>query len=103
MNEFWQWFDDYAEPKLKHRSNTFRKMFVHLDKFKDPIIVETGCVGDISNAFWLNQGCSTILFDRYVSLNGGHFWSVDIDLERVQSAEKLMGESSQVSCGDSVE
>src|SRR5258706_11793316 len=106
MNEFWQWFNNYADPKLGNRRITFRKMFEHLDKFKDPIIIETGCIrfaeGWIDEA-WAGDGCSTILFDKYVSFNGGHFWSVDIGVVRVQHAEKLMGKNSQISCGDSVE
>lgn len=106
MNEFWQWFNNYAYPKLGFRSDTFRKMFEHLDKFKDPIIIETGCVNDTYEGIdlcWAGHGCSTILFDKYVSLNGGRLLSVDMDLKCVQDARKIVSKNSQIICKDSIE
>lgn len=136
-NAFWQWFNDYAVPKMDagkiSRSKTFRKAFEHLDKFKDPIIVETGCVhgpdkdsrglreadlvelpkrdipwpwtdslmGDLC---WAGHGCSTLLFDKYVSLNGGHVYSVDINPDRVKRARTLITPLvTEIHIGDSVE
>jgi hypothetical protein len=42
---FWSWFDGIAGPQLAHRTEGFRKVFDHLDRFDRPVgIVETGCV-----------------------------------------------------------
>ncbi len=109
-SEFWQWFNDFAAPKIDAgpviRSNTFRKAFEYLDRFDSPIIIETGCThepGEDGNLCWGGHGCSTLLFDKYVSINGGHFWSVELNPERVRHTEKLIGKNSQISCGDSIE
>ncbi len=108
-SEFWTWFEDYVVPKLAtsekkmDRTNTFRKMFKHLDRFESPIIVETGCTGPIEDLPWIGSGCSTILFDKYVSLNGGRFYSVDTDQGAVDKIKTLMGENSTVYCNDSVD
>lgn len=103
MNEFWNWFDDYAEKKLRFRAKTFRMIFEHLDKFNNPIIIETGCVGEPDDETWAGHGCSTLLFDKYISLNGGSLWSVDINFDKVQAARKLVGDNSQIAYCDSVE
>jgi len=74
---FWQWFEDFAAPRLAEwkdrgmdRSDTFRKMFEHLDKYDRGVrIVETGCVEEADN--WRGNGCSTILFDRYAATHPG--------------------------------
>jgi tetratricopeptide (TPR) repeat protein len=105
MNEFWGWFNDYAAPKLLTRAITFRKMFEHLDKFENPVIVETGCVRYdevwVSDA-WAGDGCSTILFDKYISLNGGYLYSVDLDSDNVEYARTIVGKNSKVYCEDSI-
>src|SRR5437899_3287725 len=70
---FWRWFDAEARPRLGQRADTFAAMFKHLDKIAGLLrIIETGCVrgfGDKSPGDnWEGDGCSTILFDRYVSM-----------------------------------
>lgn len=101
--KFWEWYDEYAAPKLTGRKNTFRKMFEHLDSFDRPvIIVETGCVEDPDN--WGGNGCSTLLFDKYVSLRGdaSSVKSVDIVPEKVKMASTLVGRRTEIVTDDSV-
>jgi tetratricopeptide (TPR) repeat protein len=107
--EFWSWYDDFAAPRLKARAPTFRKMFEHLDSFDRPVhIVETGCVddstwGDDWDGNWLNNGCSTLLFDRYAHDHpGSTVRSVDIVPKRVRFAQGLVNGSCEIVCGDSV-
>jgi hypothetical protein len=64
FENFWAFFDE-VETALQHRCTSFRQMCEHLDKFGGPItIVETGCTRDANN--WSGDGCSTVLFDKYV-------------------------------------
>ena len=107
MSNFWDWFEDFAAPKLSGnlsaRDNTFRQMFEHLDEFDRPVlIVETGTVEDPNN--WLGNGCSTLLFDRYVTErgDGSRLLSVDINKEVVAAARKLVSERTEIVCDDSV-
>lgn len=90
--KFWKWYDEYADPKLETRKETFRKIFEHLDKFDRPvIIIETGCVESDEN--WDGNGSSTILYTRYVDdrNDGSKVFSVDILPERVEIARKIAG------------
>lgn len=104
--EFWSWFDGYVAPLLSrgnpkmNRVNTIRLMLQHLDKFPCPVIVETGCIEEADN--WVGNGCSTLIFDKYVSMCGGTLFSVDIVQEKVVNARKYMGARSTVVCDDSI-
>jgi tetratricopeptide (TPR) repeat protein len=107
-SEFWQWFDDYAAPKLSSwkskgmsRDQTFRAMFEHLDSFtEDVIIVETGCIEDPDN--WAGNGCSTILFDKYIETHpGSRAVSIEIDAEKVKRARSIC-HNVDIFTGDSV-
>jgi tetratricopeptide (TPR) repeat protein len=100
---FWTWYNNFAAPRLKGRAETFRKMFDHLDSFERPVhIVETGCIEDPEN--WAGNGCSTILFDHYVSVRpGSTVRSVDIVPDRVSMARRFVNEDAvEIRCGDSV-
>ena len=105
---FWNWFDEEAKPKLGARAETFAKMFEHLDKFDRPVtIFETGCArrDPADPDSWLGDGCSTIIFDRYVSArddNGNCLISFELDFVAVQAASALIGPRSSVWPGDSV-
>src|SRR5215475_2395486 len=106
MNEFWHWFEEYAVPKLKNnsktnRTDTFRKIFEHLDQFKNPLIIETGCA-DPSKHDWLGAGNSTLLFDKYVSLNGGTLHSCDLDEIRINNIRVLVSDNCHIHHCDSV-
>ncbi len=108
MNNFWEWFDTEARPKLSMRAVTFAKMFEYLDNLNRPVtIVETGCAR--SNEFykagdnWAGDGCSTIVFDRYVSENGGTLNSVDIDPIVTESCRGLVNGHTTITTQDSIE
>ena len=90
---FWKWFDDECRPKLMGRAGTFGKMFEHLDTFDRPVtIIETGCNrrDPSEEESWKGDGCSTVLFDRYVDArnDGSIILSVDINPEAVTMARK---------------
>ncbi len=104
---FWAWFDAEARPHLTGRAATFAKMFGHLDGFGGRVtIVETGCARrDPSVAeSWALDGCSTVLFDRYVRAraDGSRIYSVDLDSAAV-AACRLAAPGATVDHGDSVE
>jgi len=99
MSVFWPWFEAEAKPKLGIRDETFAAMFHYLDGFKRPVkIIETGCMRKLGN--WAGDGCSTLMFDRYVKDKGGRFCSVDIDRRAVELCESLI--STEVVNCDSV-
>jgi len=116
MNEFWSWFEAEASPKLAtfswfDRSKTFAEMFKYLDHLnmtrkhlgiKRPIcIVETGCVRELDD--WGGAGYSTVLFDRYVTANGGSVHSVDINPKATELCRGLVNGNTVLYTQDSIE
>ena len=91
---FWSWFDGIAGPQLAHRTEGFRKVFDHLDRFDRPVgIVETGCVRRQDN--WAGDGQSTILFDRYAEFHPrSAVFSVDRDPEAAALCRSLLESTS---------
>ena len=73
------------------RDITFNELFKRM-KGEPKVIVETGTIRNERNA----DGHSTIKFANYVIKNGGHFSSVDNNLEAVELSRKLAALSSQV-------
>lgn len=105
--EFWCWFETEAKPKLGMRADTFEAIFRHLDKLGRPVaIIETGCVRGFGDKRpgenWAGDGCSTILFDRYVTANGGVVRSVDIDSEATKRCRELVGHRTHINTCDSI-
>ena len=100
--DFWSWFDGIAGPQLAHRTEGFRKVFDHLDRFDRPVgIVETGCVRQQDN--WAGDGQSTILFDRYPEFHPrSAVFSVDRDPEAAALCRSLVGGQVQIHAGDSL-
>ena len=99
---FWIFFAE-VETALKHRSTSFKQMFDHMDKFDGPItIVETGCTRGPNN--WSGDGCSTILFDKYVNAreDGSNVKTVDISPRAVSICKSLVSDKVQVVHDDSV-
>src|SRR5258706_10807022 len=106
MSNFWAWFDAEARPKLDMRADTFAKMFEYLDGLDRPVtIIETGCARkDIKiDEAWAGDGCSTIIFDKYVSEHGGTFNSVDIDPVATEACRGLVNGHTTITTQDSVE
>ena len=84
-------------------------MFQYLDQFERQVrIVETGCVrgtdGELPGEKWAGDGCSTILFDRYVTLRtfGGAVTSIDIDNASTNACRALVSDRTTVTQSDSV-
>ena len=103
---FWDWFDEFARPRLFNRAVTFAKMFEHLDKCDGPVtIVETGCSrrDPALRISWKADGCSTILFDTYAKHHPGSLvYSVDIDQDAVEACKKYVSRATSVAHRDSV-
>lgn len=104
-SDFWKFFEQID---LGGRKDTFRKMFERLDGIDRFVsIIETGCVRKTPDAeAYRNDGCSTVLFDRYLAgrKHGGCLRSFDINPDAVNLAQTLMvGENSGVFWLDSIE
>ena len=96
------WEDYYEEikPLLGLRELGFTRIFEYLNNIKDPVIVETGTVREDYN--FEGDGCSTILFDNYISNKGGTLISVDIDPVACKNA-RTVTTNAEVVEADSVE
>ena len=102
-DDFWQWFNQHAAPKLALREPSFRQAFEYLDTLPDPIrIVETGCLRTPDN--WVGDGQSSELFRRYKRHrgNGAQVFSVDIDPQATARCRQIVGDEVAVHTGDSV-
>jgi hypothetical protein len=101
--DFWEYFEQEAEPQLANRAVSFRKIFEYLDEFETPVtIVETGCLRQIDN--YEGDGQSTLLFDKYVTWrgNGSHVYTVDLDEQAVDACKSIVSQNVTVTCSDSV-
>tara|TARA_Y100000401_G_scaffold105004_1_gene97301 strand:- start:29 stop:649 length:621 start_codon:yes stop_codon:yes gene_type:complete len=97
-----KWADYYSgvKPLLGLREIGFTKIFEYLETIKDPVIVETGTVREENN--FEGDGCSTVLFDNYVGMQGGTLITVDIDPIACKTAERLTTHAEIIE-SDSVE
>ncbi len=90
----------------RNRADSLRRVFERLDaKQKDYYgILETGCMrSDHGELCFGDDGCSTFIFDQFIQMMGGEFYSVDINPENVGYARKwAKSEKSFVICKDSV-
>ncbi len=98
LNKF---IEDY-QYLLNKRFVTFYQIFDYLESLdKDYYsIVETGCVRDVNN--YSGDGCSTLLFDRYLNHRNGILRSVDINLETINNAKNFVSDKVILNCEDSV-
>lgn len=103
---FWAWFET-LKPQLFRRADSFEKTFRYLDTLPGPIIiVETGCMrrDPTQDQSWTGDGCSTMLFDRYVQERGGYSLvnSVDINAEHAAACRALVSDRVYVNMDDSI-
>lgn len=101
MSNFLAVFLQEYHALLGVRGDTFKELFRHLiymDKLVT--IVETGCARIPNN--WGGDGQSTVLFDRYVTSEGGRLYSVDISPEAVKIARSLVSPRTNLVLNDSV-
>jgi FkbM family methyltransferase len=98
---FWAYFET-IRPHLDTRATNFASIFDYLDTFDHPVkIVETGCVRKAGD--WLNDGGSTILFDKYAEFHPGSLvHTVDSDPEAVALCRALTSACVHIHTGDSV-
>lgn len=98
MNEF---ISGYAEI-LGKRADSFNRIFEYLNSRnkQNYTIVETGTVRMENN--FIGDGCSTILFDKYVSQLGGTVYTVDINSDACAVSRRLTSNNTIVVLGDSV-
>ena len=96
----WSEYYEEVKPLLGLRETGFTKIFEYLRRIKDPVIVETGTVREDYN--FEGDGCSTILFDRYVDTQGGTLLTVDIDPAACKNARTVTTHAEVIEA-DSVE
>ena len=99
MSDTWTKYYEEVSPRLGKRLDSFDTMFTFLGGFKYPTIVETGTYREQNN--YEGDGCSTLLFDKYVECHGGNLISIDIDpkacqLSRSATTEALVIERDSV-------
>lgn len=97
----WDTYFSEIKPKLGERAYGFQKIFQHLNGVKNPLIIETGTYREEDN--YVGDGCSTLLFDNYVTFNGGQLLSVDIDPGACALAKANTSSNTEVIESDSVE
>ena len=102
MEDFFNFFNNNAYPRLAHRAESFRFIFDYLAKLDRKVfIVETGCVRN--EGTWEGEGQSTILFDKFAHHQEGSLvYSVDINPVNTALCKKLVSDKVQVVTGDSV-
>ncbi len=97
----WTTYFSTVKPRLGERADGFQKIFQHLNGVQNPIIIETGTYREEDN--YTGDGCSTLLFDNYVSCHGGQLISVDIDPEACKLAASSTSSNTEDIESDSVE
>lgn len=87
---------------VRKRGDSLFKTFQLLEeKNKDSYsIIETGCARHPAN--FDGDGCSTLLFDKFVNHVGGSVTSVDVSEENCSNARTLVSDKTTVICSDSV-
>tara|TARA_B100001939_G_scaffold348219_1_gene374309 strand:- start:9439 stop:10053 length:615 start_codon:yes stop_codon:yes gene_type:complete len=95
-----KYFNDDLKARLGKRAKGFEYIFNFLkEETVEPVIIETGTYRIADN--YEGDGCSTLLFDKYVECFGGEFHSIDID----PNACKMASENTtytNVRQGDSI-
>jgi hypothetical protein len=91
MSNTWNKYFDEVFPRLSRRQSSFETMFEFLNKIKHPTIVETGTYREQDS--YEGDGCSTLLFDKYVECHGGNLISIDIDPKACQLARNATTEA----------
>ena len=100
MSDTWTKYYEEIAPRLGKRRDSFDTMFTFLGEFKYPTIVETGTYREQNN--YEGDGCSTLLFDKYIECYGGNLISIDIDPKACQLARNATTEALVIQ-RDSVE
>ena len=91
MTSTWRKYFDDISPRLNKRRTSFETMFEFLSDIKHPTIIETGTYREEDN--YEGDGCSTLLFDKYIECHGGTLISIDNDPKACQLARKATTEA----------
>jgi predicted O-methyltransferase YrrM len=91
MTSTWRKYFDEISPRLNKRRTSFETMFEFLSKIKHPTIIETGTYREENN--YEGDGCSTLLFDKYIECHGGNLISIDNDPKACQLARNATTEA----------
>lgn len=100
MTSTWRKYFDDISPRLNKRRTSFETMFEFLGEIKHPTIIETGTYREENN--YEGDGCSTLLFDKYIECHGGNLISIDNDPKACQLARNATTEALVIE-RDSVE
>src|SRR5262249_5344480 len=90
-------FRDFFQPRLAERADGFALLFSTLAaRHPRPLIIETGCLRIPDN--WEGDGQSTFMFDALVRREGGHFFSIDILPESIDTARRACSSATNLIC-----
>ena len=94
-------FREHFQPRLGKRADGFAALFAALaNRHPRRLIIETGCMRIPGN--WDGDGQSTFMFDAFVRANGGHFFSIDVLPESIETARRACSSAANLICNDSV-
>ena len=95
-------YDEEYASKMAQRTDTFRKVFELLEaqNRKSYTIVETGTLRVKDN--FAGDGCSTLLFDRFVNHHDGVVYSIDKSKKACELSRSLVSNKTMVMNKDSL-
>jgi predicted O-methyltransferase YrrM len=97
----WNVYYENIRQQLGARTESFDEIFKYLINLEHaPVIIETGTYREENN--YTGDGCSTLLFDKFVDCFGGDLYSVDIDPKACELARSSVVNAEIVE-SDSVE
>ena len=98
---FEEQFHRHFKPRLGRRAEGFTVLFdALLQPRRDLLVLETGCMRIPGN--WEGDGQSTFMIDALVRERHGLFFSIDIDLESIDTARRACSSATHLICNDSV-
>ncbi len=98
---FEEQFHRHFKPRLGKRADGFAALFdALLRPRQDLLVLETGCMRIPGN--WEGDGQSTFMFDALVRERHGLLFSIDIDLESIDTARRACSSATHLICNDSV-
>ena len=100
MSDTWSLYFNEVSERLGKRRSSFETMFEFLGEIKHPTIIETGTYREENN--YEGDGCSTLLFYKYIECHCGNLLSIDNDPKACQLARNATTEALVIE-RDSVE
>ena len=89
------------KPRLAQRADGFTALFnALLRPRRELIMLETGCMRIPGN--WEGDGQSTFMFDALARDSEGFFFSIDINLESIDTARRACSSATNLICNDSI-